>query len=271
MNASIPLEDPMTNSKTKRARKPRTAAAPPSPILTQGSEPPVTPKPTLRRGGSPQQEESPAVLKGKRSRQPKQAATSVTPELSPPGTSALPTEAGSTVLKRKRNRKPTPAATPLSSTPAGKMEATVASELTLKSTSALSPAVRSVPALQEKDRANVTEALETALRTIDGALATALVDYGSGRALGMLGSGINLEAAALGNTAVVQAKMRTMELMGIAGSIEDILITLETQYHILYIVPTHTLFMYLVLDKDQANLALARFKLRSLTHALMTS
>ncbi|WP_084047175.1 hypothetical protein [Deinococcus hopiensis] len=125
--------------------------------------------------------------------------------------------------------------------------------------------------LQERDRANVKGTLEAALHTIDGAVATALVDYGSGRTLGMLGSGINLEAAAMGNTEVVQAKMRTMEILGIAGSIEDILITLQDQYHILHVVPTHTLFMYLVLDKDQANLAMARFKLRSLTQALMAS
>ncbi|WP_170928616.1 DUF4388 domain-containing protein [Deinococcus hopiensis] len=125
----------------------------------------------------------------------------------------------------------------------------------------------SVPS-QEIDMANVKDTLDAALRTIDGAIAAALVDYGSGMALGMLGSGVNLEVAAAGNTEVVRAKMRTMEMLGIQGGIEDILITLDKQYHILYIVPNQKLFMYLVLSKDQSNLAMARYKLRTLTQDL---
>ncbi|SMB97144.1 hypothetical protein [Deinococcus hopiensis] len=115
---------------------------------------------------------------------------------------------------------------------------------------------------------NVKDTLDAALRTIDGAIATALVDYSSGMALGTLGSGVNLEIAAAGNTEVVRAKMRTMEMLGITGSIEDILITLDKQYHILFILPSQKLFMYLVLNKDQANLAMARFKLRALADNL---
>ena len=84
-------------------------------------------------------------------------------------------------------------------------------------------------------------------------------------ALGTLGSGLNLDMAAAGNTEVVRAKLRTMESLGIQGSIEDILITLDTQYHIIYLVPNKSLFMYLVLSKDRANLAMARYKLKALT------
>ena len=112
---------------------------------------------------------------------------------------------------------------------------------------------------------NVKSILESALSTIDGAMAVALVDYGSGMALGTLGSGLNLDMAAAGNTEVVRAKLRTMESLGIQGSIEDILITLDTQYHIIYLVPNKSLFMYLVLSKDRANLAMARYKLKALT------
>ncbi|GGJ51688.1 hypothetical protein GCM10008938_42120 [Deinococcus roseus] len=111
---------------------------------------------------------------------------------------------------------------------------------------------------------NIQATLDSALSTIDGATAAALVDYQSGMALGMKGSGLNLELAAAGNTDVVRAKMRTMDSLGIKGGIEDILITLDTQYHIIYTVPNSTLFMYLVLQKDRANLALARYKLKAL-------
>lgn len=83
-------------------------------------------------------------------------------------------------------------------------------------------------------------------------------------ALGTIGSGINLEVAAAGNTEVVRAKLRTMDALGISGQIEDILITLHDQYHIIYIVPDQPLFMYLVLQKDKSNLAMARYRLRAL-------
>ncbi|WP_425146393.1 DUF4388 domain-containing protein [Deinococcus sp.] len=115
---------------------------------------------------------------------------------------------------------------------------------------------------------NVKNILESALNTIDGAMAVALVDYSSGMALGTLGSGVNLDIAAAGNTEVVRAKLRTMESLGIQGSIEDILITLDGQYHIIYLVPNKSLFMYLVLSKDRANLAMARYKLKALTSDL---
>ncbi|WP_162243104.1 DUF4388 domain-containing protein [Deinococcus sp. Leaf326] len=120
----------------------------------------------------------------------------------------------------------------------------------------------------EVDMANVKETLNAATSSIDGAMAAALVDYESGMALGMAGSGVDLELAAAGNTEVVRAKMRTMDMLGIKGEIEDILITLQSQYHIIYIVPDRTLFLYLVLAKDKANLAMARYKLKSLVAAL---
>ncbi len=115
---------------------------------------------------------------------------------------------------------------------------------------------------------NVKTILDSVMSGIDGAMAAALVDYSSGMALGTAGSGINLDVAAAGNTDVVRAKLRTMESLGIQGSIEDILITLDTQYHIIYLVPGKSLFMYLVLSKDRANLAMARYRLKSLTSDL---
>ena len=68
----------------------------------------------------------------------------------------------------------------------------------------------------------VTELLKT-----DGALAAAVVDYSSGMLLAGGGtSSVDLEIAAAGNTEVVRAKMKTMGMLCLNDTIDDILITL---------------------------------------------
>ncbi|WP_018656323.1 hypothetical protein [Actinomadura flavalba] len=118
--------------------------------------------------------------------------------------------------------------------------------------------------------------LDTALKEmmdIDGAVGAAVVDYSSGMALGMLGSSKNLDlqVAAAGNTEVVRAKLRTMEQLNLKEEIEDILISLSGQYHIIRPVTGRKsagLFMYMALDRNRANLALARHRLRSIEETL---
>lgn len=106
--------------------------------------------------------------------------------------------------------------------------------------------------------ATVSDSLKDLLRT-DGALCSALVDANSGMMLGSAGTGLDLELAAAGNTEVMRAKLRTMKSLGLSDTIEDILITLTKQYHILRPVQAKPgIFIYLVLDKARANLAMAR-------------
>ncbi|PFH10036.1 hypothetical protein BCF11_2441 [Collimonas sp. PA-H2] len=109
-----------------------------------------------------------------------------------------------------------------------------------------------------------------ALLNIDGTLAAAIVDSNSGMILGSGGSGVDLELAAAGNTEVVRAKLKTMKSLGLNDSIEDILITLGKQYHILRPIDKHEgLFIYAVLDKSKSNLALARRKVQDAEQALV--
>ena len=116
--------------------------------------------------------------------------------------------------------------------------------------------------------------IDTALKEameIDGALGVSLVDYESGMALGSLGGGkyLNLEVASAGNTEVIRAKMRTLESLGLKDTIDDILITLGRQYHLIRLVPNNAgLFLYLVLDRAKGNLALARYKLTEIERGL---
>lgn len=108
--------------------------------------------------------------------------------------------------------------------------------------------------------ANLKQSLDD-LMTVDGAICAAVVDSTSGMILGNVGSGIDMEVAAAGNTEVVRAKNKTMQALGLNDSIEDILITLGKHYHI--IRPSSTkdgLFIYFVLDKSRSNLAMARRK-----------
>lgn len=97
--------------------------------------------------------------------------------------------------------------------------------------------------------------------SVDGAMAVAIVDSNSGMMLGSEGSGVDLDVAAAGNTEVVRAKMKTMKALKLNDEIEDILISLGRQYHIIRPVASKPgLFFYVVLDRNKANLAMARRK-----------
>ncbi len=110
---------------------------------------------------------------------------------------------------------------------------------------------------------NIKESLVAAME-IEGTIGAALADWKSGMCLGTIGGTptFNLEIAAAGNTEVIRAKMKVMASLGLKETIEDILITLDTQYHLIRLLKNApNLFLYLAIKKDTGNLALARHKL----------
>ncbi len=115
--------------------------------------------------------------------------------------------------------------------------------------------------------ADIDTSLKSAMN-ISGAIGVALVDYDSGMTLGTAGGGeIDLDIAAAGNTEVVRAKQKAAKALGIKDSIDDILITLDTQMHLIKLVSGDRgkgLFLYLALKKADANLAMARRDLQNI-------
>ncbi|MEV6954216.1 hypothetical protein [Streptomyces sp. NPDC051183] len=121
--------------------------------------------------------------------------------------------------------------------------------------------------------ATVETSLKEAMTSIEGSMGVALVDYTSGMALGTLGGGNDLDMtiAAAGNTDVIRAKARALEMLGLDDEIEDILITMGSQYHLIRLLAGrtgHGLFLYVVLNKTSSNLAMARHQLKRIEAAL---
>lgn len=108
-----------------------------------------------------------------------------------------------------------------------------------------------------------------ALTDIDGIVAAAMVDVDSGLCLASIGTGIDMDIASAGNTDMVRRKRKTMQALGISDPIEDMLITMEKHYHIVRpLTGNSELFLYLVLERSQANLAMARHQLKKYEMAL---
>ena len=107
------------------------------------------------------------------------------------------------------------------------------------------------------------------LRDIDGYVAAALADSESGMLLVADGDAIYLEVAAAGNTEVLRAKRKVANALKLNDTIEDVLISLTKQYHLIRPLESNqNLFLYVVLDRSKSNLAMARHELRSFEKTL---
>ena len=121
---------------------------------------------------------------------------------------------------------------------------------------------------------NIKESIQSSL-SIDGAIGAAIGDWSTGFSLGQSSRDENafpslkLEQAIALNAEVIKAKNRARDGLGIMSPIEDILITLQNQYHLIRMCESlEGVFFYMVMDREKANLGLARLKLRQIEKGL---
>jgi hypothetical protein len=109
------------------------------------------------------------------------------------------------------------------------------------------------------------QAVQNILNDLPGLMAIAIVDISSGMSLAShTNSSINPDTAAAYNTEVVKQKQKAMAALKLQGEVmDDILITLTNQLHLIKLVGEGKKFIYLVVNSRETNLAIAREVLRA--------
>lgn len=115
------------------------------------------------------------------------------------------------------------------------------------------------------------QAVQNIIDELPQLLAVAIVDVQSGMTLASHSNSptLNPETAAAYNTEVVKQKQKAMSALKLAGeTIDDILITLTNQIHLINLVDGGKKFIYLAVNSRDTNLAIARDVLRQQTEVL---
>lgn len=127
------------------------------------------------------------------------------------------------------------------------------------------------PAPPSAGEASIEPSVQRAL-AIAGSLAAMVVEVASGMALGGAGGDESLPlalAAALA-TDVVRAQMRGIAEMPLADTVDDIIVTLGRQYHLMCFPPgRQDVFLCVILEREHANLGMARHQLRAIARDLV--
>ena len=118
----------------------------------------------------------------------------------------------------------------------------------------------------------IVEAFDKIAAETPGYIAASLVDLESGMTLGLKSArqDFDLAAASAYNSEMVKQKLKIMKALNLRTTLEDMLITLGRQYHLIRPLSSNdALFIYLVLDKQKANLAMARHQLTQIERDLV--
>jgi hypothetical protein len=92
-----------------------------------------------------------------------------------------------------------------------------------------------------------------------GFIAASMVDLESGMTLAVksVRSDFDLTAASAYNSELVKQKLKIMKTLGLGGTVEDMLITISDQIHLVKLVNNAT-FLYLAVDRKLSNVAIVR-------------
>lgn len=113
---------------------------------------------------------------------------------------------------------------------------------------------------------NAGKVVQGILTDLPGLVAVAVVDVSSGMSLASHSNmpTLNPDTAAAYNSEVVKQKLKAMAALKLENEkIDDILISLTTQLHLINVVQGGKKFIYLAVNSHDANLAIAREVLRS--------
>jgi predicted regulator of Ras-like GTPase activity (Roadblock/LC7/MglB family) len=105
----------------------------------------------------------------------------------------------------------------------------------------------------------LTEIIEKIQEDVGGFIAASLVDLESGMTLAAKSTrtDFDLTVASAYNSELVKQKLKIMRALGLSGTIEDMLIMLTDQIHLVRMV-NPTTFLYLSVDKKLSNIAIVR-------------
>lgn len=115
----------------------------------------------------------------------------------------------------------------------------------------------------------ILETIEKIAGDMSGFIAASLVDMESGLTLGAksLRSDFDLGVASAYNSELVKQKIKIIRALNLKSTLEDIVLTLSDQIHIIKMVGPNV-FLYLAADKDATNLAIIRSAVNKHTPAL---
>ena len=95
---------------------------------------------------------------------------------------------------------------------------------------------------------------------VAGVVATAVVDLESGITMAAKSnrSDFDLTVASAYNSELVKQKMKIMQALNLKSTLEDMLLTLSDQIHVIKLLPGGGSFLYLAADRSATNLAILR-------------
>jgi hypothetical protein len=105
----------------------------------------------------------------------------------------------------------------------------------------------------------IVEAFDRVAAETPGYIAASLVDLESGMTLGLKSArpDFDLAAASAYNSEMVKQKLKIMKALNLRTTLEDMLITLGDQIHVIRMT-SPTTFIYLAVDRSMSNLAIVR-------------